>query len=98
MDAPAKEHYMKREITVKHRRALYSLGYVSVLSLLVLCLGLGVSCNKGGSGTSSGTTTSAGGAALVAPSAFSFKTLAGTTETSSKYLGKPLVVNFWADW
>lgn len=64
--------------------------------LVVFCLA--GSCNKAAKNTGTTSTSSSGGPALVAPSAFSFKTLAGATETSSKYLGKPLVVNFWADW
>ena len=74
-----------------------SLGYGSVLMVLILSMSLAGSCNKTGSSTSSSSAGS-GGTAAVSPTAFSYTTLAGATESSSKYLGKPLVVNFWADW
>ena len=84
----------------------------TTLLALVLVISLGFSCNKstqsGGTATSgSSGTTAAGGQTtggdttqLAANPAteFSFKTTSGSTESLSKYLGKPLVVNFWADW
>ena len=78
----------------------------TLLAALLLML-LMASCNKSdqsGSAvsTSGGTTTTTGGGGqqLAANPAteFSFRTAAGATESVSKYLGKPLVVNFWADW
>jgi len=66
-----------------------------MLTVLVLSLGLAGSCNKAGSGTA---TSSGAGSSAVSATAFNFTTRAGAVESSSQYLGKPLVVNFWADW
>jgi thiol-disulfide isomerase/thioredoxin len=36
--------------------------------------------------------------AAASATAFSFRTAAGELQSSTQFLGKPLVVNFWADW
>ncbi|MCB1187808.1 hypothetical protein KDL29_11635 [bacterium] len=72
-----------------------------LLLALVLVTGLGFSCNKTNqAGSGGGGTVSSGGNALQPNPAtdFSFKTTGGQTQTTAQYLGKPLVVNFWADW
>ncbi|MCB1216369.1 hypothetical protein KDL44_03200 [bacterium] len=60
-------------------------GYIwKLLPLLAICLCL-AGCNRGGS---TGNPVSE----------FRFRTTAGSIGSTADYLGKPLVVNFWADW
>ena len=83
----------------------------TMLLVLVLAISLCSSCNKTTTESGSGTaqTTAAGGTeassgqqqqqmAANPATDFKFRTPGGSTESLSKYLGKPLVVNFWADW